>query len=195
MSTHLIAGLGNPGPKYARNRHNVGFMVVDVLAHRLGAPSFRDKFKGEFTKVDLAGEDVILLKPMTYMNLSGESVQAATKFFRIPLAHVMAVHDELDLSFGVVRLKVGGGTAGHNGLRSIVDHCGGPDFDRCRVGIGRPERGLPESYVLSDFSSFEKAELGDVLELAADMIETAIREGTRAAMNRHHGAPDRPAGA
>ena len=187
MSTHLIAGLGNPGPKYASNRHNVGFMVVDALAHRWGAPGFREKFKGEFTKVDLAGSDVVLLKPMTYMNLSGESVQAAMRFFRVPLHHVMTVHDELDLPFGVVRLKVGGGTAGHNGLRSMLEHCGGPDFDRCRVGIGRPERGRPESYVLSDFNSVEKAELGDVLELAADMAETAIREGTRAAMNRHHG--------
>jgi PTH1 family peptidyl-tRNA hydrolase len=170
-------------------------MAVDALARRWGAPVFRDKFKGEFTKVDLAGKDVILLKPMTYMNLSGESVQAAMRFFRVPLNQVMAVHDELDLSFGVVRLKVGGGTAGHNGLRSMVEHCGGPDFDRCRIGIGRPERGRPESYVLSDFSSFERGELGEVLELAADMVETAIRHGTRAAMNRHHGAPERSPGA
>ena len=187
MSTHLIAGLGNPGPKYAGNRHNVGFRVVDALLQRWNAPSFRDKFKGEFTKVGLAGKDMVLLKPMTYMNLSGESVRAAMQFFKVPLDHVLTVHDELDLSFGVVRLKVGGGTAGHNGLRSMVEHCGGPDFDRCRVGIGRPERGRPESHVLSDFSSLERAELGDVLELAADMVETAIREGTRAAMNLHHG--------
>ncbi|MCZ6807250.1 MAG: aminoacyl-tRNA hydrolase [Deltaproteobacteria bacterium] len=187
MSTHLIAGLGNPGPKYAGNRHNVGFMVVDELARRWGAPSFRDKFKGEFTKVEVAGKVVVLLKPMTYMNLSGESVQQAMRFFKVPLARVLTVHDELDLSFGVVRLKVGGGTAGHNGLRSMVEHCGGSDFDRCRVGIGRPERGRPESYVLSDFSSLERAELGDVLELAGDMVETAVREDTRTAMNRHHG--------
>lgn len=162
-------------------------MVVDTLARRWGAPRFKDKFRGEFAKVDLAGKDVILLKPMTYMNLSGESVQAAMRFFKVPLGHVLSVHDELDLPFGVVRLKVGGGTAGHNGLRSMVEHAGGADFDRCRVGIGRPQHGRPEHYVLSDFDAQERAELCDVLELAADMVETAVQEGTRPAMNRHHG--------
>ncbi|KPK54300.1 MAG: hypothetical protein AMJ63_03660 [Myxococcales bacterium SG8_38_1] len=186
VSTHLIAGLGNPGPKYAGNRHNVGFMVVDELRRRWGAPDFRDKFKGEFTKGRLGGDDVVLLKPLTYMNLSGESVQAAMRFFKVPLEQVVCVHDELDLEFGVVRLKIGGGTAGHNGLRSMVQHAGGPDFVRCRVGIGRPRHGRPEQYVLSDFSSLERVELGMVLELAADMVETSVREGARAAMNRHH---------
>ena len=187
MSTHLIAGLGNPGPKYADNRHNVGFMVADVLARRWSAPSFRDKFKGEFAKVSVSGKDIVLLKPMTYMNLSGESVQLAMRFFRVPLEQVMVVHDELDLPFGTVRLKVGGGIAGHNGLRSMVEHCGARDFDRCRVGIGRPQHGRPEGYVLSDFSSLEKAELADVLDIAAAMIDTAVQKGTRVAMNRHHG--------
>jgi PTH1 family peptidyl-tRNA hydrolase len=187
VSTHLIAGLGNPGPKYANNRHNVGFMVVDELRRRWGASAFRDKFKGEFTKVRVGSDEVVLLKPLTYMNLSGESVQAAMRFFKVPLGQVVCVHDELDLEFGVVRLKVGGGTAGHNGLRSMVQHCGGPDFVRCRVGIGRPRHGRPEQYVLSDFSSLERVELGMVLELAADMAETAVREGARQAMNRHHG--------
>ena len=186
MSTHLIAGLGNPGPKYAGNRHNVGFMVVDELARRWGASSFRDKFKGEFTKVAVGDHDVVLLKPMTYMNLSGESVQAAMRFFKVPTEQVLCVHDELDLEFGVVRLKTGGGTAGHNGLRSMVEHCG-PGFVRCRVGIGRPQRGRPESYVLSDFDSLERVELGAVLELAADMAETTVREGPKKSMNRHHG--------
>jgi PTH1 family peptidyl-tRNA hydrolase len=161
-------------------------MVVDELARRWGAPSFRDKFKGEFAKVAVGDEDVVLLKPMAYMNLSGEAVQAAMQFFKVPLGRVLCVHDELDLEFGVVRLKIGGGTAGHNGLRSMVEHCGGPDFVRCRVGIGRPDRGRPEHYVLSDFNSLERVELGMVLELAADMVETAAREGARQAMNRHH---------
>jgi len=162
-------------------------MVVDELARRWGAPSFRDKFKGEFAKVAVGDEDVVLLKPMAYMNLSGEAVQAAMQFFKVPLGRVLCVHDELDLEFGVVRLKIGGGTAGHNGLRSMVEHCGGPDFVRCRVGIGRPDRGRPEHYVLSDFNSLERVELGMVLELAADTAETAVREGARQAMNRHHG--------
>jgi PTH1 family peptidyl-tRNA hydrolase len=138
-------------------------------------------------KVTVGGRDLVLLKPMTYMNRSGESVQAAMRFFKIPVAQVCCVHDELDLEFGVVRLKIGGGTAGHNGLRSVVQHCGSTDFLRCRVGIGRPERGRPESYVLSDFGSLEQAELGAVLELAADVVQTAVLEGPREAMNRHHG--------
>jgi PTH1 family peptidyl-tRNA hydrolase len=161
-------------------------MVVDELARRWGAPSFRDKFKGEITKVAVGGDDVVLLKPMTFMNLSGEAVQAAMRFFKVPLGQVVCVHDELDLDFGVVRLKMGGGTAGHNGLRSMVEHCGGPDFARCRIGIGRPTRGRPEHYVLSDFDSLERAELLGVLDLGADMVETVIGEGVRQAMNRHH---------
>lgn len=187
MGTYLIVGLGNPGPQYAGNRHNVGFMVIDELARRWGAPRSREKFKGEFSKVAVDGEEIVLLKPMTYMNLSGESVQAAMQFFKVPLAKVVCIHDELDLDFGVVRLKDGGGTAGHNGLRSMVAHCGGPGFVRCRVGIGRPQQGRPEQYVLSDFNSLERAELGIVLELAADLVETSVRDGIRQAMNRHHG--------
>ncbi len=186
MGVHLIAGLGNPGPKYAGHRHNVGFRVVDELARRWGAPAYRSKCKGELTKVAVGAEDVVLLKPMTYMNRSGESVQAAMQFFKVPLSHVLCVHDELDLAFGVVRMKIGGGTAGHNGLRSVVQHCGGPDFLRCRVGIGRPARGRPEQYVLSDFNSLEQAELEDVLGLAADVAETCIVDGPRQAMNLHH---------
>jgi PTH1 family peptidyl-tRNA hydrolase len=161
-------------------------LTVDELARRWGASGFRDKFKGEFTKVAVGDQDVVLLKPMTYMNLSGESVQAAMRFFKVPIEQVLCVHDELDLDFGVVRLKIGGGTAGHNGLRSMVEHCGGPGFVRCRVGIGRPPRGRPEGYVLSDFNSLERVELGMVLELAADMVETAVREGPKKSMNRHH---------
>ena len=185
MGTHLIVGLGNPGPQYAENRHNVGFMVIDELARRWGAPRSREKFKGEFSKVAVGGEEIVLLKPMTYMNLSGESVQAAMQFFKVPLEQVVCIHDELDLEFGVVRLKDGGGTAGHNGLRSMVAHCG-PGFVRCRVGIGRPQHGRPEQYVLSDFDSLERAELGLALELAADMVDTSVRNGVRQAMNRHH---------
>jgi PTH1 family peptidyl-tRNA hydrolase len=162
-------------------------MVIDELARRWGAPRSREKFKGEFGKVAVDGEEIVLLKPMTYMNLSGESVQAAVQFFKVPLAKVVCIHDELDLDFGVVRLKEGGGTAGHNGLRSVVAHCGGPGFVRCRVGIGRPQQGRPEQYVLSDFNSLERAELGLVLELAADLVDTSVRHGIRQAMNRHHG--------
>jgi len=183
---HLVVGLGNPGPKYASHRHNVGFMVVDLLARRWGAPALRDKFKGQFAKETFRGEDVVLLEPQTYMNLSGESVRPAMDFFKVPLQQVVVVHDELDLPFGTCRIKKGGGAAGHNGLKSITQHCGGNGFLRVRVGIGRPRSGRPEGYVLSDFSASEKAELEDVLEAAARMVESLVEEGPQKAMNRWH---------
>ncbi len=182
----LIVGLGNPGPKYAGNRHNVGFMVADHLAERWGAPLWREKFQGLFAKTTVHGEDVVLLKPMTYMNLSGESVQKAMRFFKVPLEEVVVVHDELDHPFGEVRIKVGGGTAGHNGLKSIVQHCGGKDFVRIRFGIGRPRGGPVDKYVLSDFSSAERADTDTLVEQAADMAEAVVRDGTEKAMRKHH---------
>lgn len=184
---YLVVGLGNPGPKYSGNRHNVGFMVVERLATRWSAPAFREKWKGQTTKAQLRGEDIVLLQPQTFMNLSGESVQPAMTFYKVDLPHVLCVHDELDLEFGVVRIKVGGGTAGHNGLKSMVQRCGGNGFLRCRVGIGRPPV-RTESHVLSDFNASERAELGDVVERACDMIEACILEGATAAMNRYHGS-------
>ncbi len=179
----MVVGLGNPGPKYAGNRHNVGFMVVDRLASRLGAAPYREKFKGVFTKVAIGAEDVVLLKPMTFMNVSGESVQPAAAFFRVPLERILVVHDELDLPFATLRLKVGGGSAGHNGLKSLHQQLGDPGFTRLRFGIGRPPSGSPVSYVLGDFEAVERAELPDRLDRAADAIEAVIREGTAAAMN------------
>jgi PTH1 family peptidyl-tRNA hydrolase len=179
---HLVVGLGNPGAAYARNRHNVGFMVVDRLAEAAGA-SFREKWKGRFTKARVAGGEVVLLEPLTFMNRSGESVQAAMRFFGVPLSEVLVVHDELDLPFGTLRLKRGGGVAGHNGLRSIVQHCGGPDFLRARIGIGRPPHGSPEGWVLGDFDADQGAALPSVLDDAARAVEAVIAEGISAAMN------------
>ncbi len=182
----LVAGLGNPGPKYAGNRHNVGFMVVERLAERWGVGGFREKFKGRFAKGTFADEDVVLLEPLTYMNLSGESVQKALAFFKVGLGELLVVHDELDLPFGELRIKVGGGTAGHNGLRSIVGQCGGNGFTRVRVGIGRPRSGSVEGYVLSDFSRDEQATLPDLVERAAQMVEAVVEKGPRGAMNALH---------
>ncbi len=179
----LVVGLGNPGPKYAANRHNVGFMLTERLAADSGE-GFRDKFKGRYCKVRLGGDDVALLQPMTFMNLSGESVQPAMRFFKVELEEVLVVHDELDLPFGTLRLKRGGGAAGHNGLKSIIQHCGGPDFLRLRVGIGRPLRGSPQSHVLGDFTKSEGAELEDVLSDATRAVEAVVRDGVQAAMNR-----------
>jgi PTH1 family peptidyl-tRNA hydrolase len=180
----LVVGLGNPGPKYARNRHNVGFMVVERLAERAKNSDFREKFEGLFCKTQFRGHDVVMLQPMTYMNLSGQSVQQAMRFFRVSRQELVVVHDELDLPFGEFRLKVGGGTAGHNGLRSIVQQCGGQDFARLRVGIGKPRSGSVEGYVLGDFSSAEAADLPDVLDRAADCLGCLITDGVQVAMNR-----------
>jgi PTH1 family peptidyl-tRNA hydrolase len=186
----LLVGLGNPGAKYANNRHNVGFMVVDALAERLKAPAFREKFSGVFARV--TEPDLVLLKPLTYMNLSGESVQAAMKFFKVGLQDVLVVHDELDLPYGDNRLKVGGGTAGHNGLKSMVQHCGGDGFGRLRIGIGRPRNGGADavvSHVLGDFSSSERATLPDVLDHAALGVASVLDKGLAQAMNAFNTRP------
>ena len=182
----LLVGLGNPGPRYARQRHNVGFMVADRLAERWRAATFKSKFDGAFTKASVAGDEVVLLKPMTFMNLSGESVQKAMRFFKVERSALMVVHDELDLAFGDLRIKVGGGTAGHNGLKSIVRHAGGNDFLRIRVGIGRPRGGPVEKYVLSEFDSSEKPELDAVIEQAVEMVERVLEKGAERAMNELH---------
>ena len=178
----LVVGLGNPEKKYAKNRHNVGFMVADSLRADLGAPDWRDKWKGLTTKA----EDVALLKPMTFMNLSGESVQPAAAFLKASPGEIVVVHDELDLPFGDVRLKVGGGHAGHNGLRSIIECLGSPDFVRLRIGIGRPPpgwQGDAAGYVLSNFDPVEAAGLPHVLERATAAIRKVLEDGVTSAMN------------
>src|SRR5256886_8217109 len=151
----LIVGLGNPGARYARNRHNIGFMAADAIARRHGFSAFRDRFKGELAEGTVAGERRLLLKPQTFMNLSGESVLAAMSFYKIPLADIVVIHDELDLRPGKVRVKRGGGSAGHNGLRSI-DAMIGPDYWRVRIGIGHPGiKELVHPYVLQNFTPDE----------------------------------------
>ena len=187
----LLVGLGNPGREYASHRHNVGFMAIDELARRAKADAFREKFSGEYAKGELLDEPLILLKPMTYMNESGRSVQAAMTFFKVPPKGVLVLHDELDLPFGDVRLKMGGGHAGHNGLRSIMA-VAGPDFGRLRLGIGRPPpgfRGEIADYVLSGFDAVERATLPDVLKTSGDTVLDVIRRGFEAAMNARNTRP------
>jgi len=185
---HLIVGLGNPGSKYEKTRHNLGFMVVDRLVADLGCGPMKDKFKGRWAKAALGAHDAVLLEPLTYMNLSGESVQAAMTFFRVELPRVVCIHDELDLPWGEVRVKVGGGTAGHNGLKSMLQHCGGPGFVRVRMGIGRPEKGTTESWVLSEPNAVERAELPGFVERGADVVRSIVDVGANAAMNRWNGS-------
>jgi PTH1 family peptidyl-tRNA hydrolase len=180
----LVVGLGNPGREYAGNRHNVGFMVVEELARRHGG-SWRGKFNGRIAEVRIDGHRVALLAPETYMNESGRSVQAAGTFFKLAPEAILVVHDEGDLELGRLQARLGGGFAGHNGLKSIAGHLGTPDFLRLRVGVGRPERGDRRplaDYVLSDFEAHEDA--AGLVSSAADAVETLDAEGLEAAQRR-----------
>ena len=179
----LVVGLGNPGPKYAGTRHNAGFMVVDALHRRAAGAGWQEKFQGLASRVDLAGRPALLLKPLTFMNLSGRSAARAAAFFRIGSADVVVVHDDLDLEFGVVRVKVGGGTGGHKGLVSCAAELADPGFVRVRVGVGRPPFGDATDYVLQPFSKAEAAEIGDIVACAADAVEIVVRSGAVKAMN------------
>jgi PTH1 family peptidyl-tRNA hydrolase len=180
----LVVGLGNPGREYARNRHNAGWMIVDELARRHGG-SWRSKFSGQLAEVRIDGHRVGLLKPETYMNESGRSVKAAAQFFKVEPDAVLVVHDEGDFDLGRLQARLGGGLAGHNGLRSIAQHLKTPDFMRLRVGVGRPERGDPRplaDYVLSDFEPHEDPE--GLIARAADAVETLDAEGLEATQRR-----------
>jgi PTH1 family peptidyl-tRNA hydrolase len=189
----LIVGLGNPEPRYARNRHNIGFDVAAQLAQRLGADPWRAKFHGELARSPHA--ELLLVRPMTFMNDSGRSVQAVCSFFRIEARDVVVVHDELDLPFGTLRLKTGGGHAGHNGLRSIMQHLGTGDFARLRFGIGRPPPGFQgdvADFVLSDFSSDQRAALPDLLTRAVNALLIVARRGVPAATQTLNTRPKPP---
>ena len=151
----LVVGLGNPGARYARNRHNIGFMAVEAIARGHRATGFRNRFKGELAEVSIGGERALLLKPQTFMNASGESVGEAVRFFKLLLSDIIVIHDEIDLRPGKLRVKQGGGSAGHNGLRSI-DALLGPDYWRVRIGVGHPGvKELVQPYVLQNFTGEE----------------------------------------
>lgn len=186
----LICGLGNPGRDYAHHRHNVGFMVVDVLLARARAALDQRKFEGLIGQGSLGGERVLFLEPETYMNHSGQAFAQAMRFYKIPLEDCLVIHDELDLPFGRLQLKKGGGTGGHNGLRSIVASTGEDAFTRLRVGIDKPQgpnaKERVTGHVLGGFSAAERPDLPDLLARAADMAECWVREGLAAAMNKHN---------
>lgn len=182
----LVVGLGNPGREHEHDRHNVGWMVADELARRHDG-SFRSKFSGRLAEIRLDGLRLALLKPETYMNLSGSSLGAAARFFKVPLEAVAVVHDDVDLEHGRLQLRLGGGLAGHNGLRSIKQAFGSADFLRARVGVGRPGRGDPRpvaDYVLSPFAPDEDAEA--LVARAADAVETLARHGLDEAQRRYN---------
>lgn len=180
----LIVGLGNPGREYRDTRHNVGFMVADELARRHGA-SFRSKFSASVADLRLDDQRLVLLEPQTYMNASGRSVAAAARFYKVPLAALLVVHDDVDLEVGRLQARLGGGLAGHNGLRSIVEHVGSPEFFRLRIGVGRPERGDRRpvaDFVLSPFPP--EVDVEAIVERAADGVESIALEGLDVAQQR-----------
>jgi PTH1 family peptidyl-tRNA hydrolase len=184
----LVVGLGNPGREYAGHRHNAGFMVADELARRHGG-SWRTKFSGELAEVRIGDRRVALLKPMLYMNLSGRSLSAAAGFFKVPPDRLLVVHDEGDLDLARLQLRLGGGLAGHNGLRSIAQELGTQEFLRLRIGVGRPGRGDRRDladYVLSDFAPEDDADA--IVARAADAVEALVRDGLEAAQREFHAA-------
>ncbi|MGB9377716.1 MAG: aminoacyl-tRNA hydrolase [Mycobacteriales bacterium] len=181
----LVVGLGNPGPDHAGNRHNVGFMVADLLAERFGGRFRSHKGRADLTDGRVSGNRVLVAKPKTYMNLSGGPVAALRDFYRVPADRMLVIHDELDLPYGALRVKLGGGDNGHNGLRSLRSALGTGDFYRLRVGIGRPPgRQDPAAYVLRSFSTAQRKELTGHVERAADAVEVLIGEGLAEAQNR-----------
>ena len=180
----LIVGLGNPGRQYAKTRHNIGFMVVDRLAERSGA-SFRGKYDGRFTETTIGDARVALLEPETFMNLSGRSVSGAARFYKLEPQDVIVVYDDIELEFDRVRAKAGGGLKGHNGLRSLAESLGTPDFVRVRCGVGRPRRGDPRSvadYVLGAF--YDDEDPAGLIERACDCVETILADGIDEAERR-----------
>lgn len=184
----LIAGLGNPGDEHARQRHNMGFMVLDELARRARIAFDRRKFESEYASGTVAGEKAVLLKPETYMNLSGQAVVPAARFFKVATADLVVVHDELDLPMGRLQVKVGGGAGGHNGIKSILGLLGEDGFTRIRVGIGKPT--LPGEkarsvvgHVLGEFSGEEKKAAEAAILRAADAVEAVLSKGALASMN------------
>lgn len=186
----LVVGLGNPGPSYAGNRHNVGFMVLDLLAERAGSRFKAHKGRADVVEGRLAGQRAVLAKPKTYMNLSGGPVAALRDFFKVPTERIVVVHDELDIPYGTLRLKQGGGDNGHNGLRSITSAIGSKDYLRVRVGVGRPPgRQDPADYVLKDFAAAERKDLGFHVDRAADAVEALLTGPLDAAQNTFHVDP------
>lgn len=184
----LIVGLGNPGRQYQGNRHNIGFMLLNQLAKRLDTDFSRLESKALITKSNYEGHKILLAKPQTYMNLSGQAVGSLIKFYKVSLDQIMVAYDEVDLPFGAIRIRPEGGSAGHKGMQSIIERLGTNQFPRLRLGVGRPPgRSDAAAYVLRDFSKDEKGELEIILARATDAIFEFICEGVESAMNKYNG--------
>jgi PTH1 family peptidyl-tRNA hydrolase len=183
----LIVGLGNPGSGYAGNRHSVGFMVLDELAHRAGGRYSSHKAGADVLETRLAGRRVVLVRPRSFMNISGPPVAAAARYYKVPPTDVVVIHDDLDLDYGVLKLKRGGGEGGHNGLRSISACLDSRDYLRVRFGIGRPPGRMdPADFVLRDFSAEQRRELEFLVDRCADAVEQLLTQGLAATQNQVH---------
>lgn len=188
VATYLIVGLGNPGQEYRNNRHNVGFMVIDRLGQEWGLRLSKLQSKALIGMGRVLGYRVILAKPQTYMNLSGQAVSGLVRFYKLPLENLLVIHDDLDLPLGTIRIRPSGGSAGQKGLNSIIQQLGTKDFPRLRIGIGRPPgRMSPADYVLHDFSAEEQETLALVLERAVEAVQSFIHLGMEQTMNRYNG--------
>jgi PTH1 family peptidyl-tRNA hydrolase len=187
-NTFLIVGLGNPGREYKDNRHNVGFMLMDRLMVRFNASMNRLQAKALVTSLTYEGKKLILAKPQTYMNLSGQSIQGLARFYKIPLENMIVAHDDLDLPFGTIRIRPGGGPGGQKGVASTIERLGSKDFPRLRIGIGRPPGRMdPANYVLQNFARADVLLLSEILDRAADAVMTFVLEGLNPAMNKFNG--------
>ncbi|HZV81565.1 MAG TPA: aminoacyl-tRNA hydrolase [Geobacteraceae bacterium] len=186
MATKLIVGLGNPGPKYLWTRHNAGFIVLDRFAHLAGIPATKKNFAGLYGEGNWQGNRLLLLKPQTFMNLSGRSVAEALRFHKLSPADLIVIHDDLDIPFGQIKLKDGGGHGGHNGLRSLHQELGTGNYPRLRVGIGRPARGDMADYVLSNFAKDEMTALPQLVDGIVDGLEMFISEGLPKTMSLYN---------
>lgn len=187
MATRIVAGLGNPGARYAATRHNAGFMVVDAFAAKKGLKVEKNGFQALYAELKLGDDRVVLLKPQTYMNLSGEAVAAAVRWYKVPPADLIVIYDDLDLPCGKIRLRQSGSSGGQQGMESVIQHLGTQDFPRIRVGIGRPAPGwaVPD-WVLAPFSDAEQPLAQEAVIRAVEALETALRLGFAAAMNRYN---------
>ncbi|MCL5962032.1 MAG: aminoacyl-tRNA hydrolase [Chloroflexi bacterium] len=185
----LIVGLGNPGGKYARTRHNVGFMSADAIAHRFSFPSWRRLFKAQVSEGTVAGKRVVLAKPQTFMNLSGEAVRSLLGWYKLDPRHLLAIYDDMDLPLGTIRIRERGSAGGHKGVQSIIQWTKTQEFPRLRIGIARPGREGAADYVLSTFAPDEKPVIEDVISRCVEAVETILSEGIATAMNRYNVAP------
>jgi PTH1 family peptidyl-tRNA hydrolase len=189
MTEYLVAGLGNPGDRYAQTRHNIGFMVVDRLAMMHGG-SWRSEHQALTCRLVIANRAVLLAKPQTFMNNSGSAVRSLASWYRVPPEHVVVVSDDLDLPVGRLRVRARGSAGGHNGLRSIIAELGSQEFPRIRLGIGRPATGEAIEWVLSPFMAGEQALVTEMIDAAVEAVETVVQEDVVAAMNRCNGKPE-----